>query len=439
LNYLQSLFSPRSVCVIGASGREGSLGKMFMDALTGMSYRGKIYPVNPKTAMINGIQCFSDIRELPEIPDLSVILLSKEMVITAVNQLAQKGAVTVIVISAGFREVGAEGIAREEELLKLIRKYKMRLLGPNCMGLFNTAEDISLNATFSPSPPSAGHVGFISQSGALGVATLELSKRQGLGFSCFVSTGNKADISDVDCLQFMAGDHNTRSIIIYQESLDHPYQLRKICAQTVKEKPVLALKAGRTRSGLKAASSHTGALASDDRLSEAFLKQSGIIRCETLQDMLDAALAFESFKSLSGERIAVVTNAGGPGILASDALEKQGFTITGLSPDTVQLLKDILPAEASVANPVDMIASATHETYRRVCEYLEKDPRVDALLVVIVKPPVRTTCGLLNSVTVRVLEKRKRDNPRFSQYLRRCFVPRTFVRSYSGSFPLLKS
>jgi len=375
-----------------------------MDALTGMAYRGSIYPVNPKTEIINGIRCFQTIQSLPGIPDLAVILLPKEKVIDIIDELAEKGIDTVVVISAGFREVGEEGAAREQALIKRIKKHGMRLLGPNCMGVFNTEERISLNATFSPTPPSPGHVGFISQSGALGVAVLELSSSRGLGFSCFASTGNKADISDVDCLQFMAGDANTRSIIIYQESLDNPHELRKICARIVPHKPLLILKAGRTESGLKAASSHTGALASDDWLTDAFLRQCGMIRCETLQELLDAAWAFESPKKIKGKGIAIVSNAGGPGILASDALEKQGFQLAELTPQTKQTLTALLPPEASVSNPVDMIAGATHETYRQVCEHVEKDTHVHAVLVIIVKPPVKTTPALIIKELVPLLK-----------------------------------
>jgi acetyltransferase len=405
LNYLQSLFSPKSITVIGASGKEGSLGKMFMDALTGMSYQGDIYPVNPITEFINGLTCFRNIQSLPIIPDLAVILLPKDLVPLAVNELAEKGVRTVIVISAGFREVGPEGLVREENLLSLIRQAGMRMLGPNCMGVFNTASDVSLNATFSPSPPRPGNVGFISQSGALGVAVLDLSKSRGLGFSCFVSTGNKADISEAECLHYLAADINTKSILLYQESLENPHELRKTCMQIVSEKPVLTLKAGRTQGGLKAASSHTGALASDDLLIDAFLKQCGIIRCDSLNELLDAALAFESNHVLSGKRIAIITNAGGPGILASDALEKLGFKIADLTEETTQALRILLPPEASVNNPVDMIASADHVTYREVCNLLERDPQVDVVLIIVVKPPVKTTCERIIYELKPLLEK----------------------------------
>jgi acetyltransferase len=392
---LKKLFAPQSVAVIGASRREGTLGKMFLDAIVRMNYHGKIYPVNPKADQINNLTCYKDISNVPEIPDLVIILLPKEMVYEAIEKTAQKKIKNIVVISAGFKEVGEEGKIRENELLKLVSKHKMRMIGPNSMGLFNTHPDISLNATFSPTTPIPGHVGFISQSGALGVAVLELSQKLGLGFSSFVSTGNKADVGDVDCLRFLSNDQNTRVIIIYQEGIDHPTAFRNSCLDIVPKKPVLTLKAGRTKSGLKAASSHTGALASDDILTDAFLKQCGIIRCQTLEELLDSALALTSQPLPSGRKVGVITNAGGPGILLSDALEKYGLVLATISNESRSALANILPPEAGFNNPVDMIASATHETYRDVCRILEKDPGIDSIVVIIVKPPVNTTPGMI--------------------------------------------
>jgi len=265
------------------------------------------------------------------------------------------------------------------------------MVGPNSMGLFNTKSGLSYNGTFSPTPPLPGHVGFVSQSGALGVAVLELSANRGLGFSVFVSTGNKADISDLEILEYLTTDENTKVAILYQESIDNAAKFREVCTRFVEKKPLLVLKAGRTQSGLKAASSHTGALASDDIVADTFLKQCGAIRCDTLDEMLDTALAFENQPMPIGNRIAVITNAGGPGILASDALEKNGLELAELSKKSIDSLTDILPAEAAKTNPVDMIASATHDTYKNVCKILVDDPGVDALFVIIVKPPVDTT------------------------------------------------
>ncbi len=257
---LKSLFSPKSITVIGASRREGTLGKMFLDAIQMMNYKGSVYPINPKAESINELKCYANVLGLPIIPDLAIILLPKESVSKAVEEVASKGIKNIIVISAGFKEMGIEGDLREQELIKIVNKHDMRMIGPNSMGIFNTDPAVLLNATFSPTLPKPGHVGFISQSGALGVAVLELSKDFNLGFSCFVSTGNKADMGDADCLNYLAMDENTKSIILYQESIDKPAEFRKVCTEIVGKKPILTLKSGRTSSGLKAASSHTGVL-----------------------------------------------------------------------------------------------------------------------------------------------------------------------------------
>ena len=388
---LSSLFAPKSVAVIGASRRDGTLGKMFLDALVGMNYKGTIYPINPKADQLNGIKCYPEITCVPETPDLAIILLPKEKVYSAVEAIAQKKIKNIVVISAGFKEQDEAGKKREDDLVDLIRKNGIRMIGPNSMGLFNTVPELSLNATFSPTVPIPGHVGFISQSGALGVAVLELSQKRDLGFSTFISTGNKADIGDAECLRFLSEDENTKVIILYQENIDNPAALRNICRELIPGKPVLTLKAGRTTDGFKAVSSHTGVLASDDKITDAFLRQCGIIRCDTLQELLDSATVLSSQPLPSGNKVAIVTNAGGPGILVSDALEKNGLKPAVLSDKTISALAEILPAEAALNNPVDMIASATHETYKAACSILVKDPEVHSMIVIVVNPPVNTT------------------------------------------------
>jgi len=385
------MFAPNSIAVIGASRRQGTLGKMFLDAISSYRFCGKIFPVNPKADVINDIKCYPDIASLPETPDLAVILISKDYVLETIDALGTAGIKNIIVISAGFRETGETGRILEENLLNRIRKYGMRMIGPNSMGLFNTATDVSLNATFSPTPPIPGHVAFISQSGALGVAVLELAIKMHLGFSLFVSTGNKTDIGDFEVLKYAAGDKNTRVIAIYEESIDNPSDFRRLAQSVVAEKPILVLKAGRTDSGLRAASSHTGALVSNDVLTGAFFRQCGVLRCDTLQELLHTSYALSTQPHPAGNRVAVITNAGGPGILASDALERAGLALCEIQPDTLSEIKKILPAEAGIKNPFDMIASADHDTYCAVFNLLEKDSGVDILMVIVVKPPVDTT------------------------------------------------
>ncbi len=388
---LSKILQPKSIAIIGASRKEGSLGKMFMEAVLRMNFKGEIYPVNPKADFIDGIKVYPSVSELPQKPDLAVILLSYQFVLPTVEALGKDGIRDIIVISAGFKEVGGEGIEREKELIKLGQTYDLNILGPNCMGIFNTRDDISFNGTFSPTLPQPGHTAFISQSGALGVAVLELNAQSDLGFSVFVSTGNKADISDNDVLEFLKEDENTQVVTLYMESIDQPTAFKEICRKTALKKPILAVKAGRTDSGHKAASSHTGALANPEHIVDGFLKQCGVIRIDSLDEMFDAARALALQPLPSGRRTAVITNAGGPGILASDAIERAGLQLATFSASTIEKLTAVLPAEAAKTNPVDMIASANEETYKNALEIILQDEGVDSVLLIIVKPPVNST------------------------------------------------
>ncbi len=401
---LINILRPKSIAVIGASRKEGSLGKMFLEAVLRMNYKGKIYPINPKADEIDGIKVYPDLESLPEKPDMAIILLAHKFVLQSVEILGKAGIKDVIVISAGFKEVGGEGIEREKELTAIGRKYNMNILGPNCMGVFNTDPEFSFNGTFSPVLPKPGHTAYISQSGALAVAVLELNAKTDLGFSVFVSTGNKADITDNDALEFLLDDDNTKVVTLYLESIDQPEGFGEICRKLSAAKPVLAVKAGRTASGLKAASSHTGALANPDHLVDAFLKQNGVLRVDSLQELFDAARAFEMQPLPHGPNIAVVTNAGGPGILASDAIENAGLKLASFQKETIKALESFLPAEAASGNPVDMIASANHETYAKAMDVVLKDENVDAVLLIIVQPPVNTTVGRIISEMKSVIK-----------------------------------
>jgi len=391
MNRLEYFLRPKSVAIIGASRKEGSLGKMFLDSLQRMRFTGVIFPVNPKSDSINDLKCYPNITSLPQPADLAVILLPADLVLQSFEELGKAGVKNAIVISAGFRETGKEGLKREEKLLEIARQYKIRLLGPNCMGVFNTDSRVYFNGTFSPILPNIGHVAFISQSGALGVGILELSQRTGLGFSVFASTGNKADISEADILEFLLFDQNTKVVTIYLESIDSPAAFKKICGQISAVKPVLALKAGHTASGVKAASSHTGALANPEYIIDGFLKQCGVLRFNTIKELFDSARALSMQPLPDGPRTAIITNAGGPAILASDTLENSGLTLAEFSSATLKKLKTLLPAEAATGNPVDMIASANHDTYHDVIETVMQDDGVDNVLMIIVRPPINTT------------------------------------------------
>ncbi len=392
---LEKILRPKSIVLIGVSRKAGSLGKKFLDAIVNFQYKGKIFLIHPKATEIDGITCYPRLTDLPEKPDLAVILLPSEQVLNSLKELGEAGITNVIVISSGFKEIGGSGIEREQKLIEMAKKYHMSLVGPNCMGIFNTHPQVMFNGTFSPTQPNPGHVAYISQSGALGVAILELTAKSDLGFSIFVSTGNKAIISETDILEFLKYDTNTNVITLYLETIDHPQSFMKVCKSLVTKKPILAVKAGRTESGQKAASSHTGALANPDHIVNGFLKQAGVIRCETIQEMFDLARALSIQHLPKGPHVAIVTNAGGPGILASDVLEDVGLKLARLAPSTIEKLKSILPEEAAINNPIDMIASADHDTYHDVLEIVLEDSNVDSVILIIVKPPVNTTPHLI--------------------------------------------
>lgn len=388
---LEKILRPKSIVLIGVSRKEGSLGKKFLDALLRMNFNGEIFIINPKANEINGIPCYPSLSELEQKPDLAVILLPHQYVLDSLKELGEAGIKNVVVISSGFKEIGGEGIEREKQLIKIANQYQMTLIGPNCMGIFNTDPKIRLNGTFSPILPKAGHVAYISQSGALAVAILELTAQTDLGFSVFVSTGNKALVGEPEVLEFLKEDVNTNVVTLYLESIDQPQSFMKACSSLVIKKPILAVKAGRTDSGQKAATSHTGALANPEHIVDGFLKQSGVIRCETVEEMFDLARALSVQHLPKGKHVAIVTNAGGPAILASDALEAVGLELAQFEKATIEKLKSILPEEAAVNNPVDMIASANHDTYHDVLEVVLEDHNVDSVILIIVKPPVDTT------------------------------------------------
>ncbi|RLD16657.1 GNAT family N-acetyltransferase, partial [candidate division KSB1 bacterium] len=311
---LTKIFRPSSIALIGVSRKEGSLGKNFLNAILRMHYQGEIFIINPKADQILGIKCYPDLKSLPQKPDLAIILLPYKFVLPTLEDLGKNAIRNVIVISAGFKEIGGEGVEREKQLVEIARRYGMNLLGPNCMGIFNTDPSVSFNGTFSPTLPNPGHVAYVSQSGALGVAIMELAAQTDLGFSVFVSTGNKAVISDHHVLEFLKGDPNTYIVTLYLESIDNPRAFLSATQKLGIEKPILAVKAGRTESGKKAASSHTGALANPEYIMDGFLRQCGVLRMETVEDMFDAARALAAQPLPKGKKMAVITNAGGPGI-----------------------------------------------------------------------------------------------------------------------------
>ena len=378
---LRPFFHPTSIAVLGASRNPNSIGTRVLSAIVNAGFRGTVYPVNPQADVIGSLKAYPSLRELPEVPDLVVVAVPANAVGKVIDECAGRAVRAAIVISAGFAEIGAEGQKRQQQLLDKIRGYGMRMVGPNCLGLLNTDPEVRLNASFAPDFPASGSVAFCSQSGALGLAVINLARRCGLGLSSFVSVGNKADISGNDLLQYWEEEDRTKVILLYLESFGNPRRFARIAKRVSRHKPIIAVKAGRTGAGRRAAGSHTAALAADDVAVDALFHQTGVIRAETLGEMFDLALTLNSQPLPAGRRVAILTNAGGLGILCADACEANGLVIQPPKAQTKRRLREFLSTSASVENPVDMIASATAETFRRAVEILLCADEFDALIV----------------------------------------------------------
>lgn len=383
---LRPFFSPRTLAVIGASLRRGTIGgELFRNVLAG-DFAGAAYPVNRSGDAVAGVRGYASIDEIPDEIDLAVICVPAEHAVEAAEAALRKGAPALCVISAGFAEVGAEGAERQDRLLALVRAHGARLVGPNCLGI---AVSLSrLNATFGPRALPPGNVAFSSQSGALGLAVLEQAGQRGLGLSAFVSIGNKADVSSNDLLEFWEDDPETAVIMLYLESFGNPRRFARVARRVARRKPILAIKAGTTSAGARAASSHTAALAGSDAAVDALFHQAGVIRARTLEELLDVSALLATQPLPKGRRVALMTNAGGLGILCADACEAHGLELPSLTDGTRAKLEQILPAEASTANPVDMLGGATAATYESVLPHLIADSRVDAVIVLFVPPVV---------------------------------------------------
>lgn len=383
---LDPLFRPDSVAVIGASRNPGTIGYQIVDNLVRHGFQGVVYPVNPKARSIHSFPAFPSISHVPGPVEMAVVVVPKEFVLKVVDECGEKGVKAVVVISAGFREVGGEGLGREEVLLEIVRKHGMRLVGPNCMGIMNTAGEVSMNATFAPTMPPNGATSFLSQSGALGVTILDYASEYGIGIRQFVSIGNKPDVSGNDLLEYWEDEPGTRLILMYLESFGNPKNFIPIARRVSRKKPIAVVKSGRTKAGARAASSHTGALSGTDLAIDDLLAQCGVLRAESIEELFDMAMAFEDLQSPKGNRVAIVTNAGGPGIIIADACESAGLEVVELGSDTQARLRGIFPAEASVRNPVDMIASATGESYEIALRIVLEDPGIDAAIAAFVPP-----------------------------------------------------
>lgn len=379
---LRPFFAPASVAVVGASAKPGSIGgKLFANIVDG-GFTGRAYPVNRSGEAVAGAAAFRTFADLPERIDLAVVCVPADGVIAIAREALEHGVRALCVISAGFAEIGGEGSERQERLLALVRAHGARLVGPNCLGL--AATGCRLNATFARECFPPGPIGFASQSGALGLALLEKADARGLGFSAFFSIGNKADVSSNDLLEYWQDDPDTGIVLLYLESFGNPRKFARVARRVARRKPLLAMKSGTSRAGARAASSHTAALAGSETAVNALFRQAGVIRATTLEELLDVAALYASGSAPRGRRVGVLTNAGGLGILCADACEVAGLELPQLAAATRATLAALLPPEASLANPVDMLGSATQETYAGVLPVLLADPGLDALVVLFV-------------------------------------------------------
>ncbi len=395
---LDAIFSPRSIAVIGASRRRDSIGFALLHNLLVNEFNGAVFPVNPGAQAIHSLKCYPSVAAIPDPVDLAVIMVPWQRVQGVVEECVAKGVRGLVVITAGFSETGPEGAERERKLRETVRAAGVRMIGPNCMGVINTAEELHLNATFAPTPARPGSIGFVSQSGALGVAILNVAQDLGIGLTQFVSMGNKADVSGNDLLEHWEDDPETRVIAMYLESFGNPRRFTEIAKRVTRKKPVLVVKSGRTAEGARAATSHTGAIAGTDVTVSAFLDQCGVLRANTIEELFDVARALDRCPLPAGNRVGIVTNAGGPAIMATDACVNLGLRMAELSEVTRAGLRAFLPAEASVANPVDMIASATAESYARTLAAVLDDTEVDIAMVINVTPLLSNPIDIMESI-----------------------------------------
>ena len=394
---LRPFFEPDIVAVVGANRRRGRIGSEIFHNLVSR-FAGRVMPVNPFAAEVEGVRAYARMTDIEAHVDLAVIAVPAGAVDAAVDDCIASSVGALLVITAGFAETGDEGRALEARLRDKVRRAGIRMIGPNCMGILNTDPSVRLNASFAPVFPPAGPIAFSSQSGALGLAILEYAQQLHLGISSFVSVGNKADVSSNDLLEYWEQDPRTRVILLYLESFGNPARFRRIARRVAKQKPIVAVKAGRSGSGARAAASHTGALAASDTVVDALFRDAGVIRTETLEELFDVAALVAHQPLPAGGQVAILTNAGGPGILAADACEGLGLTVPSLRPETIAALTAFLPAAASVRNPIDMLATASAGDYRRAIPLLLADPGIDSLLVIFIPPLVTPSADAARAI-----------------------------------------
>jgi acetyltransferase len=378
---LELLFKPRSVAVIGASRDPNKVGHAILKNIIESGYKGRVYPVNPKADSVLGLTAYKSVLDIPDEVDLAVIVIPAQNVLDVMEECGRKGVKFAIVISAGFKEIGGEGVEREKKLVEIARKYGIRVVGPNCLGIIDMHTPI--NATFGPQPQRKGGIAFISQSGALLTAILDWSSKVGIGFSNIVSLGNKADLNETDFVEYLGENPETKVILLYLESISDGRRFIQVASAVSRKKPIVLLKGGVTEAGARAALSHTGAMAGGATALKAAMKKAGIILVSSLSELFDIAIAFANQPIPQGGRVGIVTNAGGGGVVTSDLAILRGLKLASLSPSTIDVLRKSLPPMAAIYNPVDVLGDARADRYRVAIEALLRDPNVDALITIL--------------------------------------------------------
>ena len=402
MDRLDAIFAPETIAVIGASTQKGKVGHdIFANILYG-GFTGTLYPVNPKAKSVLSVKCYTSIASIPDPIDLGMIILPPKAALNAVKDCIAKGVKGIVIVSAGFKEVGGEGAQIEKEIKILCANAKVRLVGPNCLGVINPSSKVSLNASFSARMPTPGNVSFISQSGALCTAVLDYAADKGFGFSKFISIGNKADVDELDLLRYYHNDPDTDVVMIYMEELSRSAEefISEVREMTSGTNPthVIVIKSGSSDAGAKAAASHTGALAGSDALYDAIFTMSGILRCATVNQLFDYAQAFAANKYPTGDKIAIITNAGGPGIIATDMSEQSGLKLAKFSDETIKELKKHLPSTANFHNPVDIIGDAAKDRYENTLATVLSDRGVDAALIILTPQSMTDVIGTAEAI-----------------------------------------
>ncbi len=427
---LESLLSPESIAIIGASRDPNKVGGAVLNNLIGFKYKGRLCPVNPSAGEIHGLRAYQKASVIGGNVDLAVIAVPARFVPEALFDCAKAGVKSAVILSAGFKETGPEGVRLEEEIRKIGRDNNIRILGPNCLGIINTAN--SMNATFAAGMLPTGRNAFFSQSGALGIAILDWAIGNKMGFSKFISLGNKTDLNEIDFIEYFIDDPDTDVILGYTEDVVDGRRFLNVAKKATKIKPIILLKSGGTEAGARAASSHTGALAGSEIAFNAAFRQTGVIRVEGIQDLFDASLAFSGKKLPAGDRLLIITNAGGPGIIAADTSEKLGLKLPQMSRDTIESIAPLLPKNASLYNPVDIIGDATSERYEVVLNKAVDDPNVDGIIVILTP---QAMIDVENTAEIIINKSKASDKPIIASFMGEMRVRESIEEFKSNSIP----